>query len=92
MVSWGASFVAIRLFPESPWAYKRNYLYDKELSDANITVERMPHNCDFLSAPLGHKNCHFDKNVLTVRIRTEGSQRLMSVDEGKTWTPASPFD
>jgi len=92
MIFWGTSFVAIWLFPESPWAYKWNYFYDKELEGATISIDHMPHDCDFFTAPLGSKNCHFEKNLLSVRIRTDGPQRLVSVDEGKTWKTASPSD
>jgi hypothetical protein len=89
LVSWGASFVATWLFPESAWAYEWQAFYDTELKDATISIERLPHDCDFFTAPLGSKNCHFEKNLVTVRIRGNGSQRLVSVDEGKTWTAAS---
>jgi hypothetical protein len=45
-----------------------------------------PHDCAFLSAPLGSKNCHWDKIVEVVMWRQSppgASQR--SYDGGKTW-------
>lgn len=51
----------------------------------------MPHDCDFLTAPLGQKNCRYNKRVLTVRVQTSASNaRLVSYDEGQTWQKADP--
>jgi hypothetical protein len=46
----------------------------------------VPHNCDFLTAPLGSKHCHYERVVTTIRIRRD----QMSEDEGKTWGPVTP--
>ena len=39
-----------------------------------------------MSAPLGDKHCHYDKEVITVRVRNgQSGERMVSYDEGKTW-------
>jgi hypothetical protein len=48
---------------------------------------KKPHDCDFLKAPIGEKNCSFEPEVSTVRtaISTEGKP-IVSFDEGQHWT------
>jgi hypothetical protein len=85
-------YTAAWLWPDSTWANGWRYSLDSDLKDATVTVESIPHDCEFLTAPLGSKHCHYDKRVLTVRIRTDSTGRLVSTDEGKTWTKAEPSD
>jgi hypothetical protein len=37
------------------------------VSSSNIIIEDMPHNCDFLKAPIGDKGCHFEKDVAVTK-------------------------
>ena len=85
-------YVVVWLWPDSGWANKWRYSWERDLDDATFVVRSIPHDCEFLTAPLGSKHCHYDKRVVTVRIRTDGSGRLVTTDEGKTWVPAQPAD
>jgi len=52
-----------------------------------ITIEDAPHDCDWDRAPLGNKGCHYKKDVVVIKVRTDSTgARLVSYDEGKTWT------
>jgi hypothetical protein len=59
---------------------------------ATLSVEPQPHDCAFLTAPMGSKNCHYEKRVLTIRIRTDSRGRRVSIDDGNTWRTATPSD
>jgi hypothetical protein len=43
------------------WTDKEWYSLSTEASDANITIEKRPTDCDFLHAPLGNKGCDYKK-------------------------------
>ena len=45
---------------------------------ATNVFAKVPHNCDFLTAPLGSKHCHYERVVTTIRIPRD----QMSEDEG----------
>ena len=50
-----------------------------------VKVNPRPHNCEWWTAPLGDKNCHYDPVVRSVRTSvTEKGDPLVSYDEGKT--------
>jgi hypothetical protein len=86
---WAVSgYVMVWLAPESTWAYEWRYSLDDEFNGVEVTVNPRPHDCEFWTAPLGKKHCHYEKQVWTTRVRraTTG-QRLMSLDEGRTWVP-----
>ena len=82
----GGGFVAVWLAPESPWAYQWRYSSEDGMRGAVVTVDARPHNCEFMAAPLGSKNCHYKPNVATIRVRTSTAGRTVSFDEGRTWT------
>lgn len=81
-------YTAEWMFPESDWATKWRYSLDSDLHDAVYLIDKHPHNCEFMSAPMGSKHCHYDKEVATIRIRNGQSGREMSYDDGKTWSSA----
>jgi hypothetical protein len=84
-------YVAVWLWPGSTLANNWRYSLEDDLNGATIVVDPMPHNCEFLTAPIGAKHCHYDRRVLTIRIRTSTSVgRLASYDDGKTWQKADP--
>jgi hypothetical protein len=59
----------------------------KTASYEQVTVSPQPHDCEWGSAPLGAKHCHYEAQVLTVRTATstDGVTPIVSYDEGKTW-------
>jgi hypothetical protein len=94
---WVAGGVAAAwIWPDSNWSNRWRYSLESDLKDATVTVEPIPHDCEFLTAPLGSKHCHYEKRVLTIRIRANDrasdSGRFVSTDEGKTWQKAGPSD
>lgn len=89
---WLGGYPAMWLFPSSEWAIQWRYALVPDLDGAIITATPLPHDCEFLTAPLGSKHCHYEKTVFTVRIRSRDSRRLVSYDDGKTWSPAETTD
>jgi hypothetical protein len=72
---------------DSKW---RNAIYFG-VSQDQITIDKKLHDCEFLSAPLGSKHCHYDKVVQTVTwtLSTKGKP-IISYDGGKSWQPFDP--
>lgn len=75
--------LAPSLFPESPWAYALKY----DTSSNHVHVLPKPTDCDFLHAPIGFKDCHYEKSVQVTRYSTDvhSRQPIVSYDGGKTW-------
>jgi hypothetical protein len=59
-------------------------------SSDNVQVQKEPHDCDFLEAPLGRKPCRYVKIVSMVKfsVSTTGNP-IQSFDDGKTWETVS---
>jgi hypothetical protein len=86
-------YLAVWFLPSNEIANKWRYSLEDDLNGATITIDPIPHDCEFLSAPLGAKHCHYEKRVVTVRIRINAShERLVSYDDGKTWGKADPTE
>ena len=79
-------YLAVDLW-HAKWRYALTYDVDSE----KVIIEKMPHDCAFLAAPLGEKYCHYDREVSTLRWATSQSGNpIVSYDEGKSWTPFTP--
>jgi hypothetical protein len=73
--------------PGNMWHSKWRCAATYSISSDNVVVEKHPHDCAFLAAPLGEKYCHYDREVSTLRRGTSTTgNRLVSYDEGKTWS------
>ena len=57
----GALALAARWLLPNDWRMK--YAAQYMLSNDQVTIERKPHNCDWDSAPLGNKHCHYEAAV-----------------------------
>ncbi len=59
--------------------------------DADVTKTAKPKDCDFLTAPLGKKNCSYEKLVVISHhsVSTKG-EPIISYDEGENWY-TNPF-
>jgi hypothetical protein len=85
------AWVAIWIAPESEWAYEWRYAYsldseDTYLAGAEIHIVRKPHDCEFMTSPLGAKHCHYEREIHTVRVRRDDSGRVFySYDDSKIW-------
>jgi hypothetical protein len=77
--------------PSLAWHSKARYSFQYQTDFNRISISKMPHNCDFLAAPLGAKYCHYERTVSTVRWATSAAgEPIVSYDEGKTWTVFTP--
>ena len=57
-----------------------------EMAYDDVIYEDKPHDCDFITAPLGRKNCRYEKKVLIVyySIGVNGNP-IISRDHGENW-------
>jgi hypothetical protein len=71
----------------SVWESKSRYAMYYGVPNEHVTLLKKPHDCDFLKAPIGSKECHFDKNVEVTQIGkdTKTGRPVVSHDSGKTW-------
>jgi hypothetical protein len=62
------------LFPESEFAYliHNSFMGSRPAGTYEFFIINKPHDCDFMSAPLGRKNCHYEKDVSEPFDVTEG--------------------
>ena len=62
------------LFPESEFAYliHNAFMGSRPAGTYEFFIINKPHDCDFMSAPLGRKNCHYEKDVSEPFDVTEG--------------------
>lgn len=64
---WGVATAYDYYFnPADYYAQKYN------TKQSNVIINREPHDCDFDTAPLGNKNCHYDKDVNAEKDATTG--------------------
>ena len=75
------------------WNSKWRYVLVEQVDSSKVTIDKRPHDCDFFSAPLGNKFCHYEKAVFTLMWATsKGGNPIRSDDDGKTWIPFTPDD
>ena len=67
---------------DSEIRYEYQYEVDK------VVIDDKPRDCDFLTAPLGKKNCSYQKELLFARFSKDkqAGRPIIPYDEGKTWT------
>jgi hypothetical protein len=98
--NWSSIFVLIFLWylGRNVWYSKLRYSIQCGVPYSQVTKQNEPHDCDFLKAPIGEKNCHYEievtKTTTTERdiegpsVRTatnNGGEAMISFDDGKTW-------
>jgi len=74
------------------WYHEYRFAFWYDTPIAQVFKEKEPHDCEWIAAPLGDKNCHYDAVVSTVRVRVRVSDlakpgQEVSYDEGATWVP-----
>jgi hypothetical protein len=74
------------------WYSKLAYELYYEVDSGQLAIEKKPHDCDFLKAPIGEKECHYKRLVSTVEIGRSATTNVpvMSWDGGKTWSAYAP--
>lgn len=68
------------------------------VSTDKVHVDAKPRDCDFITAPLGSKGCHYDASVIAINAAgfmvaddrqysrdTKTGKPIFSLDKGKTW-------
>ncbi len=84
--------VALNYLSYARWVNKLRYAvwYAVDASQVNQLQDKPPSDCDFLKAPIGSKECHYDKIVTYEHIITShdknSNRAIVSYDEGKTWS------
>jgi len=86
------------LVPLVSWAWYSQFRYSiqYDVPMSQVIAAKEPHDCDFLKAPIGDKECSYDAVVTTTTTTvppTDGALTLLnnagevivSFDEGKTW-------
>jgi len=71
------------------WDSKLRYAFQYGANYSDVTKDQKPHDCDWLKAPIGDKECHYDMKVLVAEIRStdqKTGRSIISYDEGRTWT------
>ncbi len=83
---WLVIYTLPYVFSESPWAYALRYSTDLN----QVKILPKPADCDFLHAPIGFKDCHYEKSTVVTRYKTDAQSgnTVVSYDDGKTWATA----
>ena len=73
------------------WHSKYRYALQYSIGAEAVHVDKEPHDCAFLAAPLGEKYCHYEPVVLKVLwAKSTTGKPITSTDDGKTWNEATP--
>ena len=87
VVLFAACYFAYAGF-SAAWHSKVRYAMQYGVSYDRVYKEKTPHGCDFLAAPIGEKNCHYDADVHKQSVLTgvnPSGYAVVSYDDGKTW-------
>ena len=58
--------------------------YDAQSKD--VQLQASPHDCEYSTAPLGNKNCHYERQVFVTKHGVNTlNQPIVSYDDWKTW-------
>ena len=84
---WWAPYVVVgALLLWFLWLDDSQVRYALQYDVSEVSVEDKPHDCDFMTAPLGRKNCSYEKKVELVKFSVnKNGQPIVSYDKGATW-------
>ena len=74
------------------WNSKIRYSWWYNVGYDQVVIQKKTTDCNFFHAPMGDKDCHYDRQVYTIQVKTENSDparypvNYVSFDGGKTWT------
>jgi hypothetical protein len=78
----------IQGWAENIWNSREVLALRYNVSDDRITIDEEPHDCDFLRAPLGVKECSYAREITVIKAGTNAAgEHFITYDNGKTWTP-----
>jgi len=70
---------------------KTRYVLEYSAAYHKVIIDKKPHDCDILAAPVGMKYCHYDSKVVTAYWKkSETGEPVVSLDDGRTWATFSP--
>lgn len=79
LATWAAAFIFLMgagslgiLYECSPQQW---YAMQNNIPVERVSVQPKPHDCEFMKAPLGDKNCHFERVV--IRLQDKDGLRLV---------------
>ena len=79
------------ILPGEVWHSKWRYSIQYSVESQKVQVDKEPHDCDFLAAPLGTKYCDYDIQVSVEKWATSTTgQPITSLDDGKSWRTFTP--
>jgi hypothetical protein len=58
---------------DAEWFLKWSYANHYKVTTEQVTVAKKPHDCDFMQAPMGSKNCHYKPVATPFMPSTPGS-------------------
>ena len=64
------------------------YQYQYDAPAERVSIAKRPNDCEFMTAPLGRKNCDYEKQVDVYKFdRDPNAKRpVVSTDGGKSWS------
>jgi len=86
LLPYGVAVLVAWLWLGDGWHSPLRYSIQYGVPLSEISKPEKPHDCDFLTAPLGIKNCRYDlhEQIVKTAMSTTGVP-IVSYDEGKTW-------
>jgi len=89
LVGFGILVLLTAMFYLYSWITDGKVWYAFQYSANLNQVDRpnKPHDCEWFSAPLGNKNCHYEATAIVYKSGTDKDGKpVRSYDAGKTWT------
>lgn len=103
VVKWllGIAVLAVVAWWLLPNDWRIKYAAEYTLDTDQVTIDRKPHDCEWDSAPIGNKHCHYAELVTVLNsegkvidgtgIEVDASGAQISYDGRRTWQPR-PFN
>lgn len=86
-VFWVVVFWLVIPFFSSMWHSKFRYSVQYDVPNEQITIDKEPKDCNFLHAPIGGKDCHYERQVAASKVKgNQWGGQDVSYNDGKTWT------
>ena len=65
------------------------YAFEYHVPVKDVIVTPKPHDCEWGTAPLGNKNCHYERRIESVRVskNLRTGEPIVSFNNGRTWEP-----
>jgi len=68
------------------WYSKLRYALEYGVQYGQVSKLAEPHDCDWMTAPLGKKNCHYEPEVHSAFAAIREGKPMVTYDRGKTWS------